>query len=125
VITSIRNGDVVDRYHTSGTAVQQVGWKALDIAAARKPGKGKTAGDEQKAEQVLPSGLKKGVPQEVVEVEAVRKKTRPPKRFTEGTLLTAMETAGKLIEIVHPEVKNRCKTRSGQGYSDFEAQSSL
>jgi DNA topoisomerase-3 len=98
VITAIRNGDIVDRYHTSGTAVQQVGWKALDIATFRNPGKGKAAGDEQKAEQVLPSGLKKSDPQEVVEVEAVRKKTRPPKRFTEGTLLTAMETAGKTLD---------------------------
>jgi DNA topoisomerase-3 len=94
VITAIRNGDLVDRYHTSGTAVQQVGWKALDIAAARKPGKG----DDRKAEQVLPSGLKKGDPQEVVDVEATRKKTRPPKRFTDGTLLTAMETAGKTLD---------------------------
>ncbi len=52
VITSIRNSDVVDRYHTSGTAVQQVGWKVLDIASARKPGKD--------AEQVLPAGLEEG-----------------------------------------------------------------
>ena len=44
----------VDRYHTSGTAVQQVGWKVLDIAAARKPAKGKDGGEEQKTEQVLP-----------------------------------------------------------------------
>jgi DNA topoisomerase-3 len=98
IITSIRNSDVVDRYHTSGTAVQQVGWKVLDIVVARKPAKGKTVGEEQKAEQALPSGLKKDQPQEVVEVEAVRKKTRPPKRFTEGTLLTAMETAGKTLD---------------------------
>ena len=41
VITAIRNGDVVDRYHTSGTAVQQVGWKVLDIATAKKPGRGR------------------------------------------------------------------------------------
>ena len=33
-----------------------------------------------------------------MEVEAVRKKTRPPKRFTEATLLTAMETAGKTLD---------------------------
>ena len=98
VITSIRNSDVVDRYHTSGTAVQQVGWKVLDIAAARKPAKGKDGGEEQKTEQVLPAGLKKDQPQEVVEVEALRKKTRPPKRFTEATLLTAMETAGKTLD---------------------------
>jgi DNA topoisomerase III len=98
VITSIRNSDMVDRYHTSGTAVQQVGWKVLEIAAARKPAKGKAGGEEQKAEQVLPSDLKKDQPQELVEIEAIRKKTRPPKRFTEGTLLTAMETAGKTLD---------------------------
>jgi DNA topoisomerase-3 len=98
VITAIRNGDVVDRYYTSGTAVQQVGWKVLDIATARKPGRGKAEGEEQRAEQVLPSGLKKGDPQEAVDVEAIRKKTRPPKRLTEGTLLTAMETAGKTLD---------------------------
>ncbi len=90
IITSIRNGEVVDRYHTSGTTVQQVGWKVLDIAVARKP--------EQKAEQALPAGLKKDQAQEVVEVEAIGKKTRPPKRFTEATLLTGMETAGKTLD---------------------------
>ena len=30
--------------------------------------------------------------------EALKKKTRPPKRFTEATLLTAMETAGKTLD---------------------------
>ena len=97
VITSVRNSDVVDSYHTSGTAVQQVGWKVLEIAGTGKPGK-KADVEEQRAEQELPSGLKKGAPQEVVKVEAIRKKTRPPKRFTEATLLTAMETAGKTLD---------------------------
>jgi DNA topoisomerase-3 len=98
IITAIRNSAVIDRYHTSGTAVQQVGWKVLDIATARKPGGGKAAGEEQRPEQVLPSGLKKGDPQEVVNVGATRKKTRPPKRLTEASLLTAMETAGKTLD---------------------------
>ena len=73
VITAIRNGDVVDRYHTSGTAVQQVGWKVLDIAAARKPGRVQEESEERRTEQVLPSSLTKGDPQEVVKVEATRK----------------------------------------------------
>jgi DNA topoisomerase III len=34
----------------------------------------------------------------VIDVKALKKKTRPPKRFTEGTLLTAMETAGKTLD---------------------------
>src|SRR5436190_7114940 len=32
VITAVRNGGIIDRYHTSGSVVQQVGWKALDIS---------------------------------------------------------------------------------------------
>ncbi len=34
----------------------------------------------------------------MLDVESLRKKTRPPKRLTEGTLLTAMETAGKTLD---------------------------
>jgi DNA topoisomerase-3 len=98
VITSIRNAEVIDRYHTSGTAVQQAGWKVLEVAASRKPAKAKPGSEDQTAEQALPPGLKQGDPQEVEEVEAIRKKTRPPKRLTEATLLTAMETAGKTLD---------------------------
>jgi len=99
VITAIANGDITDRYHTSGTAVQQVGWKVLEISAERKPQRGKEGGsDEQQAEEVLPPDLAKGQPQDVIEIKAVKKSTRPPKRFTEATLLTAMETAGRTLE---------------------------
>ncbi len=98
VITAILNGDIVDRYHSSGTAVQQVGWKVLDISAEKKTRKSKGGDEEEHAEQVLPPDLAKGQRQDVVDVEALKKKTRPPKRFTEATLLTAMETAGKTLD---------------------------
>jgi DNA topoisomerase-3 len=89
VITAIRNDAIVDRYHTSGSAVQQVGWKVLDVAPAKKKGE---------EEAILPPGLAKDQPQDVVDVEIQRKKTRAPKRFTEATLLTAMETAGATLD---------------------------
>jgi DNA topoisomerase III len=92
IVTAITNTDVTDRYHTSGTAVEQVGWKVLDLAPEKKK-KG-----EQKEEATLPPGLAQGQLQDVVDVDALRKKTRPPKRFTEATLLTAMETAGKTLD---------------------------
>lgn len=98
VITAIRNAEIVDRYHTSGSAVQQQGWKVLDIAPPAKAKKGKAGGDEPSADEMLPPGLAPGQPQDVVDVEALKKKTRPPKRFTEATLLTAMETAGKTLD---------------------------
>jgi DNA topoisomerase III len=94
VITAIQNADVVDRYHTSGSAVQQLGWKILDLAPERK----KKGADGEAQEQTLPAGLARGQIQEVLDAAAAKKKTRPPKRFTEGTLLTAMETAGKTLD---------------------------
>ncbi len=43
VITAIANetpgGPVVDRYHSSGTAIEQVGWKMLDIVTEKKRAK--------------------------------------------------------------------------------------
>jgi DNA topoisomerase-3 len=91
VITAIVNGAVTDRYHSSGTAVQQVGWKVLDVRPERRRA-------QEDEEPSLPATLARGQAQDVLDAEAVRKKTRAPKRFTEATLLTAMETAGKTLD---------------------------
>jgi DNA topoisomerase III len=119
VITGISNpppsgiGEpVVDLFHSTGTLVAQVGWKVLDIERKKKAQDGKTGKDpkEEKKDdgtadpppveenQDLPSGLARAQAQEVLDVRAVAKQTRPPKRFTEATLLTAMETAGKTLD---------------------------
>ena len=104
VTNLIRNDATVDRYHTSGSAVKQIGWKALDLAPAKakKAGPGAAsaapAADDGRGEQELPPGLSQGQPQDVLDAEVLKKKTRAPKRLTEGTLLTAMETAGKTLD---------------------------
>ncbi len=112
VITRIENPGFEDDYHASGTAVRQLGWKVLDIVVRgnsesvgkkKKSAKGEKAGaaDSEGGDepgQALPSGLERGQAQDVLDAEAVRKKTRPPKRFTEATLLTAMQTAGKTLD---------------------------
>ncbi len=90
VITAIVNGEIVDRYHTSGTAVQQVGWKVLELAEAKSA--------MRMTRPSLPAQLAQGQTQDVIDAKALRKTTRPPKRLTEATLLTAMETAGKTLE---------------------------
>jgi DNA topoisomerase-3 len=89
IITAIVSPGFVDRYHTSGTAVQQAGWKALELTDRKRK-------DDDAPS--LPSGLAKDQAQDVADVESIRKTTRPPKRFTEATLLTAMETAGKTLD---------------------------
>src|ERR1035438_5214418 len=78
VITAIRNDAMVDRYHSAGSAVQQIGWKVLDLAPA-KPKKAAPAADDGRAEQALPPGLSKGQPQDVLDAEVLKKKTRAPK----------------------------------------------
>ena len=98
VITVIETSGMLDHFHSSGTVVQQVGWKVLDLQVEKKAKKSKTAADENTAEQLLPASLAKDQPQDVENVEAASKKTRAPRRFTEATLLTAMETAGKTLD---------------------------
>ena len=93
----------VDRYESRGTAVQKVGWKALEVGHGKPPAKprAKAEGPERApdpGDQALPAGLVRGQPQRVLEATAVEKQTRPPPRHSEGTLLTAMETAGKKLE---------------------------
>ena len=65
VITLVRSS-VEDRFHSSGTAVVQVGWKVLDIASCEE-GKGKGRGRataRRKDRSCLPI-LQQGQPQEV------------------------------------------------------------
>ncbi|MCP3963533.1 MAG: DNA topoisomerase III [bacterium] len=99
---------IVDRYHARGSMVVEVGWKVLDVGYGKKapakgkgekPGRGKSkAGSPAAADQELPPALEDGQSLEVTDARALEKKTRPPKRFTEATLLTAMETAGKTLD---------------------------
>jgi DNA topoisomerase-3 len=97
VITAVTSPDprnpavtITDRFHTVGTAVVQPGWKVLDIVARKKE-----AGDQ---EHTLPTGLAEGALQPIRDVVIEEKQTRPPKRFNDATLLTAMETAGKSLD---------------------------
>ena len=96
VITAIRSTAMVDRYRTTGTVVRQAGWKILDPGAdARRRDQGR---DAEVTDQALPATLAQGQAQTVTKVEAQKKKTRPPQRFTDATILTAMQTAGKSLD---------------------------
>ncbi len=98
VITAISNAagsiTTIDRFHSSGRMIQQTGWKALDFQTARR----QQANSQPDDEQALPPGLARGQAKDVLGVESAKKTTRAPKRLTEATLLTAMETAGKTLD---------------------------
>jgi DNA topoisomerase III len=105
-VVSVQEGQTyTDRFKTTGTVVEQAGWKVLDLGGVKEGPKKRTkktdAGedsDDEPDNQALPRGLVAGQKQRVDEAWIDKKKTKPPKRFNEATLLTAMETAGKTLD---------------------------
>jgi DNA topoisomerase-3 len=82
-------------FRTSGRVLLQAGWKGVygeEAQGDRPRDEDDTGGD-----QLLPV-LREGEEAETRAVEALRKETQPPRRFTEASLLAAMETAGKDIQ---------------------------
>jgi len=63
-------------------------------AAAKKEAAGE---DDESAEQRLPR-LAEGEQVHTREVSSARKETKPPRRYSDASLLAAMETAGKLVD---------------------------
>src|SRR5829696_8607671 len=80
-------------FRTSGRRLVESGWKSLygDEAEADQ------ADDDSGGDQLLPK-LEQGEAVETKSVESIRKETQPPRRYTDASLLAAMETAGKDVE---------------------------
>ena len=80
-------------FTTKGRTVKQPGWRALD-AAYRASMKSAPEQDGNSEDKALPE-LSEGQELPVAGAAVKEGKTTPPKHFTEDTLLSAMETAGK------------------------------
>ncbi len=87
----------VDHFKSRGIIVEQLGWKVLEYSSERY-GKNRSWKGQEPEEQALPAFLRKGQKQNVVSAEYKRKQTKPPPRFNDAALLTAMETAGKSLD---------------------------
>ena len=81
-------------FRTSGRRLLEAGWKAVYGAEVQQQDAGD---DDTGGDQLLPR-LEQGEEVDVASVESIRKETQPPRRYTEASLLAAMETAGKDIE---------------------------
>ena len=79
-----------ERFHARGKIVKNQGWRAA-YGPAFVPEEEEEDGDER--EQNLPS-LRQGDRVEILSARADAGKTAPPKRYTEATLLSAMEHPG-------------------------------
>ena len=86
-LTKITNGDTTDVFKTEGRVLINPGWLAV---YGRKPG---IASGKDELTLVTP-----GESAETKQIEILDEQTKPPARFNESTLLSAMEGAGKLLD---------------------------
>jgi len=89
-------------FRTSGRVLLQAGWKGVYGEEAQST----DAGDDSGGDQLLPV-LERGESVDTTSVESIRKETQPPRRFTDASLLGAMETAGK--DIAEAELREAMK----------------
>lgn len=83
-----------ERFYSCGRVAKSQGWRAVTVQLTDREEK---AGEEALPEQTL-AQQHKGAVKKVRSCKVAKKQTRPPGRYTEATLLTAMESPGKLIE---------------------------
>lgn len=76
-------------FKTEGKVLKEAGWREVYGVAD-------TASDEDDTPVLVP--IKNGQKVDTIEIEARELVTKPPPRFSEATLLSAMEGAGKLVE---------------------------
>jgi DNA topoisomerase III len=80
-------------FRTSGRRLIEAGWRAVYGELSE----GDRSDDDSGGDQLLPR-LEQGEGVQTREVEFMRKETQPPRRFSDASLLGAMETAGKEID---------------------------
>ncbi|MGA8363591.1 MAG: DNA topoisomerase 3 [Solirubrobacteraceae bacterium] len=95
-----RDGGYV--FRTRGKLLLVPGWRGVydevSAASAAKTSGARAEGEEDEgADQQLPK-LEKGESVKTREIKSARKETKPPRRYSDASLLGAMETAGKLVD---------------------------
>ncbi len=91
--TTVKVEAAGEQLYARGKVVKAMGWKAVYDDKNASEGDG----DDEDREQALPN-LQKGDKLKFLSVRSVNRKTKPPARYTEATLLSAMEHPGKFIE---------------------------
>src|SRR5918995_1650696 len=80
-------------FRTSGRRLIEAGWRAVYGELSEQD----RSDDDSGGDQLLPR-LEQGEGVQTREVEWMRKETQPPRRYSDASLLGAMETAGKEID---------------------------
>jgi DNA topoisomerase-3 len=91
VITAVAE----ETFRTQGRVTLEAGWRAVYGAGPDETGRPQEDEEEERGE--LPQ-LAQGQPVSCAEAASEARTTTPPPRYNEATLLSAMETAGRLVE---------------------------
>ena len=83
-----------ERFRTRGKVTLEAGWRGVYGVEVADPAK---QDEDAEGEGELPE-LKQGQEVRCAQAEAEAKETKPPPRYSEATLLSSMETAGKLVD---------------------------
>ncbi len=87
-------------FRTRGKLLIVPGWRGVydEISADAKAAEAEARGDEdEETDQQLPR-LVADEQVQTRKIESLRKETKPPRRYSDASLLGAMETAGKLVD---------------------------
>ena len=95
-------------FYAKGRIVKAWGWKAVYEGF----GKLEEDNNDEENDQSLPD-VHKGQTEKMVSVKSVNKKTKPPARYNEATLLSSMEHPGKFVE--NKALKEALENTSGLG----------
>ena len=83
-------------FRTRGRVLLEPGWRAAYGEVSLQ--ESRASDDEDEApDQSLPK-LESGEAVDTLEVSSAEKETKPPRRYSDASLLAAMETAGKLVD---------------------------
>lgn len=110
VVLSVSSRESPERFKAKGRVEKQAGWTVFKKVLFA----GKDEMDSQEESEVRPLPLlAEGEPVQCVACEVVEKKTSPPKRFTEASLLEAMTGIARFVK--DPNIRQTLKETDGLG----------
>lgn len=98
-----------ESFYAKGRIVKTWGWKTVYEGFGKM---GEEDDDNEENEQSLPE-VKLGQKEKISSIKLLNGKTKPPARYTEATLLSAMEHPGKFVE--NKQLKETLESTSGLG----------
>jgi DNA topoisomerase-3 len=87
-----------ERFRSRGKITLEAGWRGVYGLESDEDKKARQQDEDSEDESAELPPLEQGQSVKCAAAEVEAKETKPPPRYTEATLLSAMETAGKLID---------------------------